>query len=86
MPVRKSLVTLPICHQGTKLGAAFCSDLEAGAAPAAIQAANIRNGETTPKEAADNAYAWAARNCPDQLKTNDGLRSYLENWNINPDA
>jgi hypothetical protein len=28
----------------------------------------------------------AAISCADELKTNELLRSYLKNWNIDPDA
>ena len=24
--------------------------------------------------------------CPEELKNNEALRAYLQNWNINPDA
>jgi hypothetical protein len=46
----------------------------------------VKDGTYTPQTAADRAYGMAAISCPEQLKTNEFLRAYLENWNINPDA
>ena len=46
----------------------------------------VKDGTYTPEQAADRAYGFAAISCPEQLKTNEALRVYLENWNINPDA
>lgn len=62
------------------LSEAFCNDLRNGANAAFI----IRDGE--PSERADLAFGFAAISCPEQLRTNEGLRNYLEAWNINPDA
>jgi len=40
----------------------------------------------SPQQAAERAYGFAASSCPEQLPTNELLRTYLQNWNINPDA
>ncbi len=68
------------------LSEAFCSDLESGLTPMNILGGMVKDGEYTPEEAADRAYGFAAISCPEQLKTNESLRAYLESWNINPDA
>lgn len=63
---------------------AFCSDLEAGLTPM-----NIYGGvsdDYTPEEFADLAYGNAAISCPDQLTSNEALRTFLQNWGIDPDA
>lgn len=68
------------------LSGAFCADLEAGLTPFQILQPTINDGTNTPQEAADLAYGMASVSCPEQLKSNEGLRTYLGNWNINPDA
>ena len=68
------------------LAEAFCSDLESGLTPLNILGGMVKDGTYTPEKAADLAYGYAAISCPEQLKTNEFLRAYLENWNINPDV
>jgi len=46
----------------------------------------VSEGRYSPQQAADRAYGFASLSCPEQLQTNEALRLYLENWNINPDA
>lgn len=71
---------------GGPLSEAFCADLEDGYTPFQILGASVKDGTYSPREAADRTYGWAATSCPDQLRTNEALRVYLENWNIDPDA
>ncbi len=66
---------------GNDLADAFCRDLKAGLTPMQILGAT-----DDPSKAADNAYAYAAIGCPEELQTNEALRTYLEAWGINPDA
>ena len=68
------------------LSEAWCSDLESGLTPMNILGGMVKDGTYTPEQAADRAYGFAANSCPDQLKTNESLRAYLESWNISPDA
>ena len=65
---------------------AFCNDLDAGYPPLQILAPLVQDGTYTPQVAADRAYAWAAEGCPQHLRANETLRSYLQGWGINPDA
>lgn len=51
-----------------------------------ILGSSVKNGTYTPQQAADLAYGFAANSCPEQLQSNAGLRTYLANWGINPDA
>lgn len=83
------VVTLVLLGCGSSSGtpsASFCSDLEAGYTPLQILGEFVEDGTYSPQTAADRAYGWAANSCPEQLRTNEALRVYLENWNINPDA
>lgn len=64
------------------LSESFCSDLEAGYSPFSILSGTYDDGQ----QAADRAYGMAAVSCPEQLQTNEMLRQFLENWNIDPDA
>lgn len=66
------------------LSEAFCSDLHAGRSPMAIYG-GVKS-QYTPQSFADYAYGAAAISCPEQLKSNQALRTFLEAWNINPDA
>ena len=68
------------------LSEAFCSDLKSGMTPMNILGEAVREGRYSPQQAADRAYGFASLSCPEQLQTNEALRLYLENWNINPDA
>ena len=68
------------------LSEAWCSDLESGLTPMNILGGKVKAGDYTPEEAADRAYGWTAISCPEQLKTNDALRAYLNNFGIDPDA
>lgn len=66
------------------LSQAFCNDLEDG-----LTIMNVYGGvsdQFTPQEFADYAYGAAAISCPDELKDNEGLRTFLEAWDIDPDA
>lgn len=67
------------------LGVAFCNDLETGYTPFQILNDSVKDGTYTPRSAAEMANQWARESCPEQLKTNEGLRSYLEAWDISPD-
>lgn len=69
---------------GMSLSEAFCSDLKAGNSP--LQIWGAASGSKSPKEMADSTYGYVAVSCPDELKTNQELRTYLKGWNINPDA
>lgn len=73
-------------NSGGSLSDAFCDDLEAGFTPFQILRESVSDGTYSPREAADRAYGWAAGSCPGELRTNDALRTYLENWNIDPDT
>ena len=82
-----SAVLLAGCGgSGDSSSAAFCSDLGAGYTPFQILQESVQDGTYSPREAADRAYGWAAISCPRQLRTNEALRLYLQNWNIDPDA
>lgn len=74
------------CAGDDSQSSAFCSDLEAGSTPLQILGASVQDGTRSPREAANLAYGWTASSCPEQLRSNEALRSYLKNWNINPDA
>lgn len=67
------------------LGVAFCNDLENGSTPFQILNDSVKDGTYTPRSAAEMANQWARESCPEQLKANEGLRSYLEGWGIDPD-
>lgn len=68
------------------LSEAFCSDLQHGMTPMNILGRRVKDGTYTPREAADLAYGFAAMSCPEQLRSNAGLRTYLANWDIDADA
>jgi len=78
------VVAVAGCEKKATLSEAFCSDLRKGLTPMNIYG-GVRD-QYEPKEFADLAYGFAAISCPEQLKTNETLRLYLENWNIDPDA
>lgn len=67
------------------LSSAFCNDLRSGLSPFQILSPFVSDGTYSPSEAADRAYGFAKISCPEQLRSNDTLRTYLENWNIDPD-
>lgn len=58
---------------------AFCNDLRNGAT-----VMNLYDG-SDPQDYADDVYGRVALSCPEQLDTNEGLRSYLESWGITPE-
>jgi hypothetical protein len=66
------------------LSEAFCSDVKAGMSPFQIYS-GVKD-QYTIKDFADRAYGFAAISCPAELKSNAGLRSFLQGWDINPDA
>jgi len=78
------LVEVASSNDGPKLSEAFCNDLESGATPFQIWR-GVKN-DYEPAKFADLAYGFAAISCPEQLRSNDGLRGYLEGWGINPDV
>lgn len=68
------------------LAEAFCSDLEAGNTPFQILSPSVQDGTYTPQQAAEEAQTWASTACPDQLEANEALRSYLNNFGLDPDT
>lgn len=66
------------------LSEAFCNDLKAGLSP--FQIYSGVSDDQTIEEFADDAYGFAAISCKEELKSNEGLRSFLTSWDINPDA
>ena len=78
-----TLATLTGCGKSQpKLSESYCSDLRAGMSPPQI----LRARYDDPQEIADMAYGFASISCPDQLDTNEQLRTFLQGWDINPDA
>lgn len=73
------------CGGGSDLGAAFCSDLKAGATPFQILREEISGADDVGALAA-RAYVWARDDCPGQLEDNEALRSWLAVWGFGPDA
>lgn len=66
---------------------AFCSDLESGLSVFQIFEGGLDGGSyDSIEEFADLAYGYAAVSCPDTLQEDEGLRGFLEEWGINPDA
>lgn len=76
-----ALISCGSSASSSTLSEAFCSDLEKGYSPHQILA-----GTYEGQEAADRAYGYAAISCSSELQTNEKLRSFLEAWNIDPDA
>ena len=64
----------------------FCEQLEAGATPMNLLGEQVKLGRLEPEDAAIRAHGFVQLSCPDELQTNEPLRAYLQNWNINPDA
>ncbi len=67
------------------LADAYCSDLEKGMSPLQIWG-GVKDDWPDVGDFANRAYGWVKRKCPSELKSNELLRYWLENWNINPDA
>jgi hypothetical protein len=67
------------------LSEAFCNDLEAGMSVVSIYG-GVRENYDDPADFADSAYGMAAISCPNQLRSNTELRTFLEQWGIDPDA
>ena len=65
------------------LSQAFCNDLRSGNSPFQIYG-GVKD-QYTPEKFADLAYGFAKISCPEELASNEFLRTYLQNWNINPD-
>jgi hypothetical protein len=83
------LAAIAACSASAPAGSlsdAFCSDLQSGLTPMNILGSSVKDGTYTPQQAADLAYGFTANSCPEQLQSNAGLRTYLANWGINPDA
>ena len=70
------------CEGGSqKPSEAFCSDLRSGLTPM-----NLWDRDEDPGDFADRAYGMAAISCPEQLENNEVLRTWLQRWDIDPDA
>lgn len=70
-------------HMG--LNETFCSDLRMGLTPLQLYSGSKGRFDGV-SDFADYAYGAAANECPEQLTSNERLRSFLLAWNINPDA
>lgn len=81
------LLALAACGGGSDTPAsdAFCRDLRSGLTVMNIYQ-GVKDRYDSPAEFADVAYGHAKIGCADQLTTNEGLRTFLEAWGINPDA
>jgi len=78
------MILLAGCGGSSTKSEAFCADLRAGMSPMSIYS-GVRD-DYTPEKFADLAYGFAAMSCKEQLSANEGLRAFLQAWNINPDA
>ena len=67
------------------LAEAYCSDLGKGMSPLQIWG-GVKADWPDVGEFAYRAYVWVKRKCPSELKSNELLRYWLENWDINPDS
>ena len=69
------------------LSEAFCNDLSEGFSLFQLYEGGLEGGSyETPEEFANLAYGFAWLSCPEQLEENEGLRTYLESWGIDPDT
>jgi hypothetical protein len=64
---------------------AFCADLRSGLTIMNIYG-GVRARYDSPADFAQVAYGHALISCPGELTTNEGLRTFLQAWGINPDA
>lgn len=69
----------------TPVSDAFCADLRAGLTVMNIYQ-GVKDRYDSPAAFAEVAYGHAAIGCPDELATNEGLRTFLQAWDINPDV
>ncbi len=51
-----------------------------------VGAVRVKDDWPDVEKFAYRAYVWVKRECPSELKSNELLRYWLENWNINPDS
>lgn len=77
-------LALSACSTPPKPSESFCSDLRSGLSP--IQIYGGVEDQYTPEKFADLAYGFASISCPGELRTNQGLRTFLLAWDINPDV
>lgn len=71
---------------GADLAGAFCADLRSGmTATQIIAGAGPIVDDPTPERTAGRVYVWVEESCPEQLETNDNLRSFLDANGIDPD-
>lgn len=69
-----------------RLGRAYCADLRAGAGPGNLAAtASEVIDNMTPRTYAEQVYEWLDEHCPDQLRNNNEVRSFLDANGIDPD-
>ena len=64
---------------------AYCSDLGKGMSPLQIWG-GVKDDWPDVEKFAYRAYVWVKRECPSELKSNELLRYWFENWDINPDS
>lgn len=84
-----TLLMLTACGGGDStsddLGEAFCADLESGLGVAQILADAPADMFDSPLDAAANVSLYTEDHCPQELETNEGLRSFLDANGIDPD-
>lgn len=64
---------------GMTLSEAYCSDLRSGMNPAFIIPTD---DGTTPERAAQMAYGYVSKACPEALENDERLRSWLGAWGL----
>ncbi len=67
------------------LAEAYCSDLGKGMSPLQIWG-GVKDDWPDVEKFAYRAHLWVKRECPSELKSNELLRYWFENWDINPDS
>lgn len=81
-------LALAACGGGsdTPVSDQICKELGQGLTPIQMYTAERQEKYPTPQQFADHLYGHAAIGCKNELRLNDGLRGFLQAWNINPDV
>ena len=83
--VKESVKSATTTEASMSLARAYCSDLGKGMSPLQIWG-GVKDDWPDVGEFVYRAYVWVKRKCPSELKSNELLRYWLENWDINPDS
>lgn len=86
-PANDRVIAAAVLCAGILVAIASCAiSAPSSLAPMSSLGSSVKNGTNSLRGAADLACGFAATSCPEQLESNIGIKTFLADWGVNPEA